>query len=172
MTGLVSNFLPVYDSERPVDVSRWYTSAGRVECTTISGAIAYEHLISEQVYMLVYHQVVYCERPSNHLMCPMQSFMAGVNINELPEFLAEDSYEKTHAIIVSDPLNPNQPLIIHLVLKGATGYLPSSNPRASKNEDQSIPHINMTSKAPVSETSESSFSDFRGKVISNKTISR
>ena len=56
--------------------------------------------------------------------------MAGFSINELPKFLAEVPDEKTHAIIVDDPLNPNQPLIILLVLNRVTSYLPSSNPRA------------------------------------------
>ena len=49
-------------------------------------------------------------------MCPIQICMLGVKINELPKFLEEDTDEKTHAIIFSDPLNPNQPLIIPLVL--------------------------------------------------------
>ena len=48
--------------------------------------------------------------------------MAGVRINELPKCLAEDSDEKTHAIIVNDLLKPNQPLIIPLVLKGVISY--------------------------------------------------
>ena len=64
-------------------------------------------------------------------------------------FFVEDPDEKAHAIIVDDPLNPNYPLIIPLVLKGVTMYLPSRNPKASEYEDESIPHIDMTSKAPV-----------------------
>ena len=45
--------------------------------------------------------------------------MEHVWINELPNFLAEDPYEKTNLIIVNDPLNPNEPLIIPLMLKGS-----------------------------------------------------
>ena len=51
-------------------------------------------------------------------MCPMQSRMAGFSINELPNILAEDPYQNTHAVIFNNPLNPNQPLIISLVFKG------------------------------------------------------
>ena len=47
----------------------------------------------------------------------MQSRIAGVRINKLPKFLAEDPYEKAHAIIVDDPMKPNVPLIIPLLLK-------------------------------------------------------
>ena len=68
-------------------------------------------------------------------MCPMQSRMAGVINNELPKFLAEDLDEKTHAIIVDDPLNPNEPLIILLALKGFKIYFPSRKTNASEYED-------------------------------------
>ena len=58
--------------------------------------------------------------------------MSGVKINELPKFLAEYTNEKTHAIIVNNPLNLNQPLIILLAFKGVTSYLLSRNPRESE----------------------------------------
>ena len=79
----------------------------------------------------------------------MHSRMEGVRINELPKFLAEESYEKTHLIIFDDPLNMNEPLVFPLQLKGVTSYFPYRNPRASEYEDESIHHIDMTSKAPV-----------------------
>ena len=41
-TVLGKNCLPVHDFERPVDVSGWDSSAGSVECPTISGAVAYD----------------------------------------------------------------------------------------------------------------------------------
>ena len=61
--------------------------------------------------------------------------MAGVRINGIPKLLVEDTDEKTHAIIVNDPLNPNQPLIIPLVLMGVTSYFPSSKTRESEEEN-------------------------------------
>ena len=105
--------------------------------------------------------------------------MAGVNINELPKYLAENPDKKTHAIIFSDLLNPNQPLTIPLLLKGVRSYFPSRKPRASEYEYESISHINITSEAPVWEPSEAILSeqedvmtDFRGQVIIHETISR
>ena len=132
---LGSNFLPIHYFGRLVDVSGWDVSAGSVEGPTISGAIAYDHLISGQVYMLVYHKSIHCPRLTSHLMLIMQSRMEGVRINELPKFLAEDPDEKTHEIIAYYPLNPNEPLVIPLVLKGVAIYLPSRKPRASEYED-------------------------------------
>ena len=57
---LGSNFLPIHDFERLVDVSGWDGSAGSVECPTISGSTVYDHPISGKVYMLVYHQAIHC----------------------------------------------------------------------------------------------------------------
>ena len=105
--------------------------------------------------------------------------MAWVNINELPKYLAENPDKKTHAIIFSDLLNPNQPLTIPLLLKGVRSYFPSRKPRASEYEDESIPHIDMTTEAPVLEPSETSFAeqedaitDFRREFICSDTIAR
>ena len=54
-TVLGSNCLPVHDFERSVYVSGWDVISGSVECPAIYGAIEYDHPISGQVYMLVYH---------------------------------------------------------------------------------------------------------------------
>ena len=142
-----------------VDVYGWDASDESIKCPTISRAIVYDHPISGQVYILVYHQAINFPRLKNHLMCPMQSHLAGVRINELPKFLAEDPYEQTHAIIFDDPLNPNEPLITLLVLKGVTMYFPSSKPRESEYSDELIPYIDMTIEAPVYEPIETSFEE-------------
>ena len=89
-TVLGSNCLPIHDFGRLVDVSGWDASSGSVSCPKISGNIAYVHLTSVQVYMLVYHQAIHFPRITSHLMCLMQSRMAGGRINELPKLLAED----------------------------------------------------------------------------------
>ena len=67
--------LPIHDFGRSVDVSGWDASAGSVKCPKISGAISYDHPISGQVYMLVYHQSIHCPRLISNLMCAMQSWM-------------------------------------------------------------------------------------------------
>ena len=121
-TVLGSNCLQMNYFERLVDISRWDTSSGSVDCPTKSGAIEHDHPISGQVYMLVYHQTTHCPILESHLMCPMQIRMAGFRINDLPKFLAQDLDEKTHVIIVDDMLNQNEPLIILLALKGIASY--------------------------------------------------
>ena len=109
------------------------------------------------MYMLLYHQAIQYSILTNDLMCPMQSLMARVRINEIPKFLAEDPDEKTHEIIVDDPLNPSETLITSLVLNEVTNYFPSRKPRSSEYEDDTIPHIAMTSKALVWEPTKTGF---------------
>ena len=115
--------------------------------------------------MLVYHQAIHCPRLTSHLMCTMQSIIVGVIINELPKFLEEDPDEKTHAIIVDDPLNPNKPLIIPLSLKGVNIYFPYKKPKASEDEDEYFLHIDMTSKEPLWEPSETGFPEQEDAMI-------
>ena len=93
----------------------------------------------------------------------MQSRMKGVRINEIPKFLGEYLDDKTHTIIVNDMLNPNEPLIIPLSLKGVPNYFLSRKPKAIEYEDESIPHIDMTSEAPLWEPSETGFFRTRGR---------
>ena len=109
--------------------------------------------------MLVYHQVIHCKMIANHLIFLIQSRMEGLNINNPPKFLADNTYENTHAIIVNESLNPNQPLIILVMLKGVTIYLPYISTIESDYEDESILNIDMTSESLVWEPSEVSFAD-------------
>ena len=131
-----------------MDVSGLDKISGSVECATISGSIAYDHPTSGKAYMLVYHQAIHYPRLTSHFMCLMQIWMTGVRVNEITK-LAEEPDKKNHSIIFDDPLNPNETLVTPLSLKGVTSYFPSRNPRASEYEDESIHHIDMTSKAPV-----------------------
>ena len=100
-----------------MDVSGWDTSAGSVKCPQISGVVSCDHTIKGKVYMLVHHQAIHCPRLIDHLILPIKSRMAGVSINDIPKFLSEDTDDKTNETIVNDPLNPNEPLIIPLVMK-------------------------------------------------------
>ena len=109
--------------------------------------------------MLVYHQAIYCSILTSYLIRKIQSRIAGVRTNELPKFLVEDMDENMQKIIVDDPLSPNEPLIIPLASKGVTIYFQYRKPKESEYGDVSILHIDMTGKATVWESSETSFSE-------------
>ena len=108
----------------------------------------------------------------------MQSRIADVEINELPKFLAKNPDERTHAVVVDDPVS-NEPLIIPLEIKGVTSFFPTRKPTRQEYEEDSIPKINMTSELPDWEPStadfaeqESAMIDAGGQVISNDIIER
>ena len=76
-------------------------------------------------------------------------------------------------------MNPNEPLIVLLALKGVMSYFPCRNSKSSEYEDKYILYIDMTSEEPVCVPSETGFSeqedamtDFRGEAISIETITR
>ena len=101
--------LLIHDTGRKVDVSGFSTALGSIELPIVSGAVAYDHPITGKVYILVFHQAIYCRQMDNHLICPMQCRMNGVN-----------SDDSTHSIEVAVPLDQDATLHIPLVLKGVT----------------------------------------------------
>ena len=82
-------------------------------------------------------------------MCYIQSRVIGVKINKLPNFLADKPDSKTHAVIMNDSLNPQEPLIIPLQLKGMMNYFPIRKPAIEEFEDPDLPHISMTATGPT-----------------------
>jgi len=52
--------LLIHDTGRKVDVSGFSTALGLIELPIVSGAVAYDHPITGKVYILVFHQAIYC----------------------------------------------------------------------------------------------------------------
>ena len=97
----------------------------------------------------------------------------------MPNVLADNRYEETHAVVVYDPTDPREPLIISLMLNFVTNYLPVRNTSIREYEDEYISHIITTSENPAWEPSESTFfnqeeamNDFSGQVIDRETVAR
>jgi hypothetical protein len=53
----------------------------------------------------------------------MQCRVNDVTVNDLPKFLATDPTDQTHALTLTDPNNPLQPVILPLTLRGVTSVL-------------------------------------------------
>jgi hypothetical protein len=77
--------LLIHDTGRKVDVSGFSTALGSIELPIVSGAVAYDHPITGKVYILVFHQAIYCRQMDNHLIRPMQCRVNGVVINDTPK---------------------------------------------------------------------------------------
>ena len=178
-TVLGKDALIVHDWDRPVNVSGYDPKTGSTECPTITGAVAYDDPFTGQTYIFVYHQAISVKSLRVHLMCPMQHRVNGVRISETPKFLADAPTSKTHAIEVDDPLDPSEPLIIPLQIKGVTSYFSVRKPTVDEYEDEDLPHITMTAEGPEWEPCSSDFAeqeaamtDFRGQIVDRETIAR
>ena len=92
---------------------------------TVSGVIGYDHPVTGQTYHLVIHQAISIPHLEHHLLCPMQSRVNDVTINEIPKFLASNPTNETHSIIVTDSDDPEQLMILPLTICGVTTYFPT-----------------------------------------------
>ena len=123
--------LLIHDTGLKVDVSGFSTALGSIELPIISGAVAYDHPITGKVYILVFHQVIYCRQMDNHLICPMQCRTNSVVINDTRKMCAPNLDDSTHFIKVTDSLDQDATLHIPLILKRVTSCFASEDPPRS-----------------------------------------
>jgi hypothetical protein len=154
-----------------VDVSGFSTALGSIELPIVSGAVANDHPITGKVYILGFHQVIYCRQMDNHLICPMQCRVNVVVIKDMPKMCIPNPDNITHSIEVTDPLDQDAMLHIPLILKGVTSCFCVRRPTTVKFEDEDIPKLDMTSESPEWDPNdpdwaiqEASTMDSRGRV--------
>ena len=83
----------------------------------------------------------------NHLLCTIQCCLNGVQISEVPKFLAETQSETVHATKLVDPLEAAHPLIILLQLSGVTSYFDVYSPSVAEYEND-ITMFYITAEEP------------------------
>jgi hypothetical protein len=112
------------------DVSGFSTALGliEIELPIVPGAITYHHPTTGKVYILVFHQAIYCCQMNNYLICPMQCRVNGVVINVTPKMCVPNPDNSTRPIEVADPLDLDAMLNIPLLLRGVTSFFVSGNP--------------------------------------------
>jgi hypothetical protein len=120
--------LILQDYERPVRVHGYDDRVAEARnCKMVSGAIAYDHPETGDVYMLLLHQAILIPTMKANLLCPMQLRHHGVFVNDEPKFMAPNPTEDHNTIVVHDE-DGNIRLRIPLAIKGATTYFPSRVP--------------------------------------------
>ena len=119
-TVLGKSCLIIQDFNKTVSVLGWDASAGSTNCPTVSGVVPYNHPYTGITYMLVWHQAIYLDSMENHLSCLMQCGVFGVTINDTPKIFVQDPTNTSHAIVVKDPVDPKNDLIIPLQLNRVT----------------------------------------------------
>ncbi len=117
--------LILLDYDRPVIVKGYDPSLGTKTYATVSGALAYDDLVTGKVYHLVINQAIYIPHLDHHLLCSMQCQVNDVIVNNTPMFLMPDptATDHTHALTIRDSHQPAQTVILQLALRGVTSLL-------------------------------------------------
>jgi hypothetical protein len=115
--------LIILDYNRPVSVVGYDESLGSKTYQTLSGVVSYDDTQTRRTLHLIIIQAIHIPHLDHHLLCPMQCRVNDVTVNDLPKFLAADPTNQTHALTLTDPDNPLQPVILPLTLRGVTSLL-------------------------------------------------
>jgi len=85
-TVLGGDALIFQNYDRPVEVLGYDSSMGPKTYQTVSGALAFDHPMTGQTYLLVFHQAISMPRLDHHLLCLMQCRVNDVIVNDVPNF--------------------------------------------------------------------------------------
>jgi hypothetical protein len=126
-------------------VSAFSEELGRVKSVPIvTAAVAYDCPLTYQTYILVFHQSLFLEDLTSHIICPNQLRLAGITVNDCPlQFLApKNRTAESHTIQTGQAQ-------IQLTMRGVISYFSTRKPTMAELQDtRSYPHIEMTSLEP------------------------
>jgi hypothetical protein len=168
------------DHQRPVNVHGYDPALGSKKYRTVSGALAYDHPETGQVYHILINQAIEIPTLDHCLLCPFQCRVNDVIIHDTPKFLTQNPTVASHAITVPDPDKPGQLLHLPLALDGVTSYLPVRKPTADEFRSGNFARIELTSQHltwdpsdPTFATQESNTMDKDGEIYNrNPTPTR
>ncbi len=173
------NDLIILDYNRHVSVVGYDESLGSKSYKNVSGVVAYDDPQTGRTLHLIINQAIHIPHLDHHLLCPMQCRVYDVIVNNLPKFLAADPTDQTHALTLTDPDNPLQPVILPLILRGVTLLL---NVRSTTiNEFNSHDHLrlHLTSETltwdpttDLYEKQENAMMDYSGNIVRDAAMRR
>ncbi len=114
---LVHDALIILDYNRPVSIMGYDESLGSKTYQTVSGVVANDPQTGRTLHLII-NQAIHISHLDHHLLCSMQCCVNDVTVNDLPKFLVADPTDQTHALTLTDPNNPLQPVILLLTLRG------------------------------------------------------
>ena len=83
----------------------------------VNDTVCYDNPHNGQKYTLMINHMVQISGLPNHLSCPMQCWLNGVQIDEVPKFLADSPSKTAYAIQIRDHINAAHMLIIPYIYK-------------------------------------------------------
>ena len=103
--------------------------------------------------------------------------MNDATINILPKFLAANPTDQTHALTITDPNNPLQPVILPLTLRGVTLLLNVRTVTINESNSQDYLRLHLTSETltwdPTTnlyEQQENAMMDYSSNIIHDATM--
>ncbi len=164
--------LIILDYNRPVSVVGYDESLGRKTYQTMSGVVAYDDPQTRMTLHLIINQAIHIPHLDHHLLCPMQCPVNDVIINNLPKFLAADPTDQTHALTLTNPDNPLQPVILPLTLRGVTLVLNVRSTTIDEFNSHDRLRLHLTSETltwdPTTnlyEKQENTMMDYSGNIV-------
>ena len=153
------NCLVIHDRKRPENIYSYDPKDGHRSAKTVDATVGYQDQQSAKKFILVINQAICIDDLDNHLLCPMQCHLNGVQISEVLKFLAENLSETTHAIELVGPVNTAHPLIIPIQLNGVTSYFDVFSPSVAEYENDDVPKIHFTAVETPWDPSTSEYSE-------------
>ncbi len=143
----------------------------------MSGVVAYDDPQTGKMLHLIINQAIHIPHLDHHLLCPMQCHVNGMIVNDLPNFLATDPTDQTHALTLTDPDNPLQPVILPLTLRGVTSVLNVRSTTIIEFNSQDHLRLHLTSETltwdpttDLYEQQEHAMMDYSGNIVLDATM--
>jgi hypothetical protein len=164
--------LIILDYNRPVSVVGYDESLGSKTYQTLSSVVAYDDSKTGRTLHLIINQAIHIPHLDHHLLCPMQCRVNDVIVDNLPKFLATDPTDQTHALTLTDPNNPLQPVILPLILRGVTSVLNVRSTTINEFNSHDYLRLHLTSETltwdpttDLYEQQEHPMMDYSGNIV-------
>jgi hypothetical protein len=138
----------------------------------VSGVVAYDDPQTRGMLHLIINQAIHIPHLDHHLLCPMQCCVNDVTVDNPPKFLAADSTDQTHALTLTDPDNPLQPVILPITLRGVTLLLNVRSATINEFNSHDYIQLHLTSETltwdpttDLYEQQEHAMMDYSGNIL-------
>ncbi len=169
--------LIILDYNRPVSVVGYDESLGSKTYQTVSGVVAHDDPQTRRMLHLIINQAIHIPHLDHHLLCPMQCRVNDLAVNDLPKFLAADPTDQTHALTLTDPDNPLQPVTLPLTLRGVTLVLNARSMTINEFNSHDHLRLHLTSETltwdPMTdlyEKQENAMMDYSGNIVRGAAV--
>ncbi len=152
-------------------------SLGSKTYQTVSGVVAYDYPQTGRMLHLIINQAIHIPHLDHHLLCPMQCCVNDVIVNNLSKFFATDPTDQTHALTLTNPYNPLQPVILPLILRGVTLLLNVRSTTINEFKSHDYLRLHLTSETlawdpttDLYEQQEHAMMDYSGNIVRDAAV--